>query len=83
MNWQDKAAYFTIDVVSELAFGKAFGFLETDSDVYNYIAITQKFIPIMMLAGSFPELAKILHSRLMRSFVPKESDTLGFGAFIG
>ncbi|RBR15426.1 hypothetical protein FVER53590_09331 [Fusarium verticillioides] len=35
-----RAQFFTLDVISDLAFGEPFGFLETDSDVYKYIQIT-------------------------------------------
>lgn len=83
MDFGEKASYFTLDVISDLAFGEAFGYLEHDSDVYDYLQTTKTFIPIMMVVANIPSIADILHSRLLRGLLPSESDKLGFGAFIG
>ncbi len=78
-----KTQYFTLDVISHLAFGRAFGYLKTDDDVFDYIKITSSFIPIMLVLANIPALARLLQSPLFRGLLPKESDKLGFGAFIG
>jgi hypothetical protein len=83
MDFGEKASFFTLDVISELAFGQAFGYLENDADVYDYLKITKTFIPIMMVIANVPSLADLLHSRYFRGLLPSESDKLGFGAFIG
>ncbi|KAH3950795.1 hypothetical protein HBI56_205410 [Parastagonospora nodorum] len=83
MDFGEKASFFTLDVISELAFGEAFGYLENDSDVFEYLSITKTFIPIMMVMGDVPSLANLLQSRALRGLLPSESDKLGFGAFIG
>jgi hypothetical protein len=83
MDFAQKAQYFTLDVISHLAFGEAFGYLEQDGDVFDYIKITKAYIPVMLTLANVPSLADILHSRLFRGSLPKESDKLGFGAFIG
>lgn len=83
VNFGEKVSYFTLDVISNLAFGKAFEYLEQDSDVYDYLKITKRFIPIMMILANVPTIADVLQSRLLRGLLPSESDKLGFGAFIG
>jgi hypothetical protein len=83
MDFGEKASFFTLDVISELAFGETFGYLENDSDVYDYLKITKTFIPIMMVVANVPSLADLLQSRALRGLLPSESDKLGFGAFIG
>jgi hypothetical protein len=83
MDFGEKASFFTLDVISELAFGQAFGYLEKDSDVYDYLKITKTYIPIMMVVANVPSLADVLQSRFLRGLLPSESDKLGFGAFIG
>jgi len=82
MDFSLKAQYFTLDVISALAFGKPFGYLTEDEDLHDYIKITTAYIPFMVTLGSLPWLADLLHSRLMRGLLPKDSDKLGFGAFI-
>jgi hypothetical protein len=83
IDFGEKASFFTLDVISDLAFGQAFGYLDRDEDVYDYLKITQSFIPIMMLISNVPSLADLLQSNLLRGLLPSESDKLGFGAFIG
>lgn len=83
MDLGQKGQYFTLDVISHLAFGEAFGYLDQDADVFDYIKITSSFIPIMLVLANIPSLARLLQSRLFRGLLPKESDKLGFGAFIG
>lgn len=82
MDFSQKGQYFTLDVISDLAFGQAFGYLEQDNDVFDYIKITNTFIPIMLVLSNVPMLAQLLHCRLIRGLLPKQSDKLGFGAFI-
>ncbi|ORY18140.1 cytochrome P450 [Clohesyomyces aquaticus] len=83
MDLAQKAQYFTLDVISDLAFGRAFGYLTQDADVYDYIKITGSYIPVMLTLANVPSLADLLHSRYLSGLLPKESDKLGFGAFIG
>ncbi|KAF9697527.1 hypothetical protein EKO04_004233 [Ascochyta lentis] len=79
----EKASFFTLDVISDLAFGQPFGYLETDSDVYDYLKMTKSTIPFMMGVADVPVLASILQSRFLRGLLPSEADKAGFGAFIG
>lgn len=83
MDFAQKAQYFTLDVISALAFDEAFGYLEKDDDVYDYIKITGSFIPVMLVLANVPSLARLLQSPMLRGLMPKASDKLGFGAFIG
>lgn len=83
MDFTEKASFFTLDVISDLAFGQAFGYLETDNDVYDYLKMIKSAIPFMMTVADVPVFADILQSRLLRGLLPSEADKAGFGAFIG
>ncbi|KAK7430663.1 hypothetical protein QQZ08_002706 [Neonectria magnoliae] len=78
-----KAQYFTLDVISDLAFGKPFGFIETDSDVYEYIGTTEETLPMVMVTTVVPILVKILSHPLLKRLLPSEKDRLGFGRVMG
>ncbi|PCD35950.1 hypothetical protein AU210_008505 [Fusarium oxysporum f. sp. radicis-cucumerinum] len=78
-----RAQFFTLDVISDLAFGEPFGFLETDSDVYKYIQITEETLPAVMVTTVIPWLVKVLSSPLFKSRLPSEKDRLGFGKLMG
>lgn len=83
MDFAKKGQFFTLDVISDLAFGKAFGYLEKDEDVYDYIKIIDSVIPFMLVMANLPSLARLTQTKLLRGLLPKETDKLGFGAFIG
>jgi hypothetical protein len=78
-----KAQYFTLDVITSLAYGKAFGYLTTDSDVYDYIKTVEETLPAAMMVTVLPWINWVLQTRLVKSFLPSEKDPIGFGKLIG
>lgn len=78
-----KAQYLTLDLIGEIAFGKPFGFIEKDEDVFAYIETTESTIPVMMLVSAFPFLAKVFQSPLLKSLMPKKTDSYGLGKIMG
>lgn len=82
MDLARKAQYLTLDVIGDLAFGKNFGHLEQDDDVFGYIEQTEASMPAMMLITVLPSLARLTQSKLLQRFMPSENDPHGFGKFI-
>jgi len=78
-----RTQFFTLDVISDLAFGHPFGYLDADDDVFDYIKTTASAIPVIIMLGNLPWLARAVQSRLLRGILPKATDKVGFGAFIG
>lgn len=78
-----RAQFFTLDVLSDLAFGEPFGFLETDSDVYEYIKTAEETLPMVMVTTVVPWLVKVLSSPIFKRLLPSEKDRLGFGRVMG
>jgi hypothetical protein len=74
-----KAQYFTLDVISDLAFGEPFGDIATNSDVYEYIKTTEENMPTILITTVLPWLVKLLQSPLFKSMLPSEKDALGLG----
>ncbi|OTA01466.1 cytochrome P450 [Trichoderma parareesei] len=74
-----KVQYFTLDVISDLAYGAPFGFVETDTDVYEYIQTTEKNLPMIMVVTVFPWLLTLLNSPVLKGLLPSTKDRLGFG----
>ncbi|CEI70900.1 hypothetical protein FVEN_g9720 [Fusarium venenatum] len=83
MDFAEKAQFFTLDVISDLAFGQPFGYLTKDEDVFDFLKITRAFFPFTVTIGNLPWMISLLHSRLFSGLVPKDTDKVGFGAFIG
>ena len=83
-DFAEKAQYFTMDTLTDLAFGYPFGFLTKDEDLYDYNKSSTAFFPIMELATNVPIVWKIISSRAMQAFAgPKPEDRKGLGAIIG
>lgn len=78
-----KVQFLTMDILTHIAFGKPFGFMETDSDVYDYLKTTEAVVPTIMVVAIFPWLNALLQSKPMKAFLPSEKDPFGFGKVMG
>lgn len=78
-----KASFFTLDVISKIAFGKAIGFLTTDSDVYEYNRIFEEQMPGIIFTTVYPWLVNVLQWPVIKSAMPSDKDPIGFGRVIG
>lgn len=72
--------YFTLDSISKVAFGEEFGFLKTDSDLFDYIKTVYRHTVLMMVCGNIPILRKIAFSRWFLGIVgARPEDEKGLG----
>jgi hypothetical protein len=78
-----KCNYFALDVISELGFGAAFGFLKEDKDLYQYNAITRQFFPFVMFMANVPSLLDMLGRWPLTKMGPTAGDANGFGRLMG
>jgi len=83
MDLSTTMSYFTLDVISTVAFGQAFGFIANDSDPFGYIANLQEFLPAIIVFGAYTELTKILRLPFMKAVMPKSTDKRGLGRVMG
>src|SRR5262249_46397576 len=78
-----KAQYFTLDVISDIAYSEPFGCLESDSDILGYIQAVEANTPMSMFVSTMPGLNCILKSPIVKKFMPPDRDQLGFGRVMG
>jgi hypothetical protein len=83
VDFAQKAQFFTLDVISDLAFGQPFGYLSKDEDVFDFLKITRAYFPVTVTMANLPWMITLLHSRLLSGLLPKDTDKIGFGAFVG
>ena len=76
-------SFFTLDVISKIAFGQTFGFLDQDDDPFGYIANLEQFLPAIQLFGAYHELTKILKIPVIKAIMPKSTDKRGLGRVMG
>ncbi|KAM7192326.1 Cytochrome P450 [Naviculisporaceae sp. PSN 640] len=78
-----KAQFFTLDAISDISYGRPFGYLANDTDMFNYIGMTEAQLPTIMLTSVYPWLVDLLSSPLLNRFVPSDKDLLGLGRITG
>lgn len=74
-----KCNYFALDVISELGFGEAFGFLREDKDLYQYNTTARQFFPFVMIVANVPFLFKMIRTWPLSTLGPNKNDSAGFG----
>ncbi|KAK2020401.1 cytochrome P450 [Colletotrichum zoysiae] len=77
-----KVQYFTLDVITDLAFGKPFGYVESDSDVNEYIQTMEQNMPNVVVTAVLPWLLAVLSSSLFRCLLPSDKNAIGLGKTI-
>ena len=83
MDLARKAQFFTLDVISTLAFDQPFGDLIGDEDKFDYIKCLEKQLPTMMLMTELLEVRSFLEkSSLVKLLAPSAKDKIGFGKVI-
>lgn len=76
--------YFTLDVITKIAYGKEFGWLETNQDLYGWMSTVQKAVPAIALMAEHPIMRKIFMSKTFLDWSgPKHSDKEGIGRVMG
>jgi hypothetical protein len=84
MDMARKAAYFTMDVITDIAFRQSFGNLVDDCDTHRYIQSTEEMLPIMITLTSVPALSAFFQFPwVAKLFSPNDKDTTGVGKLIG
>lgn len=83
VDMSDKIQYFTLDVISTVAYGKAFGMLKNDEDVGSYIQLTNEGLTAFKIVLAFG-LHWLLHAPIIgKALAPSPSDKSGFGRMMG
>lgn len=78
-----KAQYFTLDVISDVSYDEAFGFLSSDSDLYQYIHTAESALGAVLFCTIWPWLIKVAASFPFNRLTPSDEDLLGFGKIRG
>ncbi|KAJ5092657.1 cytochrome P450 [Penicillium alfredii] len=76
-------SYFTMDVITKLAFGQEFGYLE-EKDLHGFLQEVHDLWPQMSLSADVPWIRRFIFSRpFLKLFGPRATDKHGFGALMG
>jgi hypothetical protein len=74
------AQYFTMDVITKIAYGEAFGCLQEGQDIHGYIEIIEKLVPFLAFCASYPPFWYLLNLSWVQKLVgPSLNDKTGIG----
>ncbi|EFX00479.1 benzoate 4-monooxygenase cytochrome p450 [Grosmannia clavigera kw1407] len=74
-----KIQFFTLDVISSLAFGRSFDYLKADADTFGYIHTTESTMPILMTTALVPGLVDLMQTQWLRRIMPDIRKMVGIG----
>ncbi|OTB08897.1 hypothetical protein M426DRAFT_316923 [Hypoxylon sp. CI-4A] len=84
VDFAELISFYTVDVITRLAFGEEFGCLKTDSDVHGFLASVKDSWASIAIALDVPYIRNMLFSQLfLRFFGPKPTDPAGMGKLMG
>ncbi|KAF7931596.1 uncharacterized protein EAE98_004332 [Botrytis deweyae] len=73
-----KIQYFTLDAITDVAFGTPFGCVAQDDDMYDYIKTVEQLLPAAVVAGVLPWLvAKDIIAKRFGESKEVQNDMLG------
>ncbi|CAK3936056.1 Pisatin demethylase [Lecanosticta acicola] len=83
MDFADVARFFTLDVLSTVAFGRPFGFMAANEDLYDYNKISAGFMVVLGLQCNHHGLYRFLSQDWIQALVaPKVTDEKGWGPLL-
>lgn len=84
MDFGRKAQFFTLDVITKVSYGEAFGYLDRDEDVHEYIKTTEDLVPWLTFFAVVPLANNILNRSWIKEKIgPSPKDDFGMGKLMG
>jgi hypothetical protein len=72
-------SFFTLDVISKVAFGQTFAFLDKDDDPFGYLEYLEQFPPAINVFDVYTGLTNIMKMPLITGSLLKSTNERGLG----
>lgn len=83
MDLARKASFFTMDVITDIAFGRSWGCLVADDDIGKWFAAMENVIPKRVKASKIQWLSSLLRVPIVRQFITSsDKDSTGPGKLV-
>ncbi|OAF99905.1 BcABA1, cytochrome P450 monooxygenase [Paraphaeosphaeria sporulosa] len=80
LDFSELSSFFTIDVITNAGFGRPFGYLPAEKDLYGFLESIRDYLPTMAMAVDVPFIRNILFSpTFLKVFGPKTHHQKGMG----
>ena len=82
-DFAEKAQFFSMDVITDIALSQPFGDCAADDDIHGYIDVVATQLPLVTFCTSSTTLLNVIDSGPMKKVIgPSEKDKDGQGALI-
>ncbi|PVH84007.1 cytochrome P450 [Cadophora sp. DSE1049] len=79
-----RVSFFTLDVITDIAFGQPFGNLKNDTDMYEYIELTEEMLPMMAIISNVPLFRTMFTTGWVSKLLfPSDKSEKGIGKMVG
>jgi hypothetical protein len=78
-----KTQFFTLDVISDIAMGKAFGNVNANEDTSSLVKASDETLSMVILLAAFLWLENFFFAYPFKLLLPPDKDTVGLGKLIG
>ena len=83
MDLARKMSFFTMDVTTDIAFGRCWGCLAKDEDIDKWFESNEILLPNAIMVSTIPFMAKFFRIPIIgRLVMPSEKDKTGVGRLI-
>jgi hypothetical protein len=83
LDMAEKASFFTMDAISDIAFSRTWGCLESDADVDDWFGSMEIFLPLAIRAATIPFISDLFAVPFIsRLAMPSEKDVTGPGRLL-
>ena len=84
LDFSKVAQFYTLDVITHMAFGAPFGYLTSDEDLHDYHATFKEQAPMISIINSMPSVSRFLNQGWMKKlWAPSARDAKGVGRLMG
>ncbi|KUJ12538.1 cytochrome P450 [Mollisia scopiformis] len=77
------AQYFTVDVLTDIAFSRPFNMLKNNDDIHDYIETVRSSLPVLQARANIPFIKTFLEIGFLRRILPTTTqDKFGMGTML-
>lgn len=83
VDFAQKMMFFALDVISEVGWSEALGFIRNDKDMHQHVELNNKMMPLLASFIAIPWMGSVLKTWPLSLLQPHEGNDVGFGRLMG
>ena len=83
MNMEEKAHFYALDAIGEIAYSESFECVKQDRDTKGVLAVNDATVPVLMAISNYVTFWKLVRMWPFYLALPNDGDECGFAAIVG